>query len=303
MSSAEPPARAPVISANGIDIYYEVHGVQHAGGPRLPLVLTHGFAGPVEHWRPEVLPLAQDRTLILYDVRGHGRTSVPGDPDAYSIPTFAADLAALLDKLLATLEVQRLHVGGLSMGGMITARFAVDNPSHCESVLLCDTTCGNGADEGPAGDWEREIKEGVGRLSHMVERLGLRESLLREWEWKKHNDPHLDESPYSLEDDLRRIEHMTVPGYLGGARAIRDRPDLTSRLGDLTVPVLVMIGEWDGFLPCALRDHQLLPNSRLVIRERCAHGSRWRNETFVQQIREFLADVEGGRAIAGERRV
>jgi pimeloyl-ACP methyl ester carboxylesterase len=96
---------------------------------------------------------------------------------------------------------------------------------------------------------------------------------------------------------------MTAPGYLGAARAIRDRPDLTSRLREITAPTLVMAGDWDRFLPCALRDHELLPDSRLVVRERCGHGSRWRNETFVQQVREFLADVEAGRSAAEERRV
>jgi hypothetical protein len=52
---------------------------------------------------------------------------------------------------------------------------------------------------------------------------------------------------------------------------------------------------------CALRDQELIPGSRLVVRKHCGHGSRWRLETFHSEIEAFLEDVEGGRPVAGER--
>lgn len=280
------------VRANGIDIWYEVHNP----GAGTPLVLTHGFAGPSRQWLPELPPLWADRTLITYDVRGHDRSTVPPDVESYSMPTFAADLAALLKAI----GVERAHIGGVSMGGMVAAQFAADFPEMCESVLLCDTTCGNGVDNGPGGDWERRMQQGMGALSHMVQKYGLEDTLLKEWEWKKTNDPHLDVSPYTLEDDLYRISLMTVEGYVGAAHAIHTRPDLTARVPSITAPALVMIGEWDDFLPCALRDAKLIPNSRLVVRERCGHGSKWRIETFVSEINAFLSAVEAGRLVAKE---
>ncbi len=285
----------PTVNANGIDIWYEVLGPE--GGT--PLVLTHGFAGPSGHWRPELLPLAEKRTLVLYDVRGHGKTSVPTDPALYSLPVFAADLAGLL----SALGIERAHVGGVSMGGMITAQFAVDYPQMCESVLLCDTTCGNGASESPAAKWERQVQNGIAALAHLVRAAGLETTLRTEWDWKRANDPHLDVSPYSLENDLARIKMMTVEGYVNSAQALAARPDLTERVRGITAPSLVMIGEWDEFLPCAQRDHQLIAGSRLVVRRECAHGSRWRLPTFLSEIEAFLADVEAGRSVAGEREV
>jgi len=262
----------PTAAVNGIDVHYEVLG---EGRPGTPLVFTHGFSSASAFWRPDVEPLAETRPLITYDVRGHGKTTAPDDPESYSIPAFAADLAGLLREI----GIERAHIGGLSMGGMITAQFAVDYPEVCESVLLCDTTCGNAADLGPGGEWERRL------------------------EYKEANDPHFDVLPYSLEDDFRRIEMMTVAGYVGAANAIMGRPDLLERVTSITAPTLVMIGEWDDFLPCAERDHKLIPGSRLVVREECAHGSRWRNETFRAEIEAFLADVEAGRPVAGQRRV
>jgi pimeloyl-ACP methyl ester carboxylesterase len=285
----------PHANVNGISLWHEVHNQ----GDHVPLVLTHGFAGPSRQWLPELVPLMEQRTVITYDVRGHDRSDVPPDIESYSMPTFAADLAALLKHL----GYERAHIGGVSMGGMVTAQFAVDYPEMCESVLIIDSTCGNGADPGPGGDWERRMQVGIATLGHMVGKHGLEDTLLREWEYKKANDPHLDVSPYTLQNDLERIKLMTVEGYVGAARAINSRPDLTDRVPSITAPTLVMIGGWDDFLPCALRDAKLIPGSRLVIREECGHGSLWRADTFTSEIESFLEAVETGQPTAGETRV
>ena len=300
----------PTVRANGIDIRYELLSPSVAQGPspeRAPLVLTHGFAGPLDNWIDEVRTLADERPLLMYDVRGHGLTTVPPDPADYSVPTFAADLAALL----RALGIERAHIGGVSMGGIITAQFAVDYPEMCQSVLLCDTTCGNAsaplstgaAGEGPAVDWERHMQIGMALLQNSVRERGMEETVRREWEWNEQNNPHISESPYTLEGDLERIKLMTTEGYLGAARALIDRPDLTGRVTAITAPTLVMVGAWDDFLPCALRDHELIPGSRLVVRERCGHGSRWRLDSFLREVDSFLADVEAGRPVAGKREV
>jgi pimeloyl-ACP methyl ester carboxylesterase len=286
----------PYADVNGIRIWYEIRGEQHK---TTPLVMTHGFAGPSRNWWPELDPLAENRAVLAYDVRGHDRSSVPADLDAYSMPQFASDLAGLLKAI----GVERAHIGGVSMGGMVTAQFAVDYPEMCASVMICDSTCGNGVDEGAGGKWEQTMQKGIGALSHMVAKYGLKETILREYEWKQQNDPHIKVSPYSLDDDLARIAIMTVPGYVGAAHAILTRPDLTDRIPAITAPTMVMIGEWDDFLPAAQRDHALIQNSRLVVRERCGHGSRWRVDAFQSVIEDFLSDVEAGRPVAGECRI
>jgi 3-oxoadipate enol-lactonase len=285
----------PFADANNIRIFYEIIG----HGDATPLVMTHGFSGPSTNWRPELEPLAEKRPVVIYDVRGHDKTTVPADRDAYSMAAFAADLAALL----RVIGIERAHIGGVSMGGMVTAQFAVDFPEMCASVVICDSTCGNGVDPGPGGDWERAMQKGVGALSHLVGKYGLHDAIKREHDWKQTNDPHIAESPYSWQDDLKRIALMTAEGYLGAAHAMLTRPDLTERVKSITAPTMIMIGEWDDFLPCALRDHELISGSRLVVRERCGHGSRWRVETFQSEIAAFIDDVESGRAVAGERRV
>lgn len=290
------------LRANGIEICCEAHGeaVSTGGqGSVPPLVMTRGFAGPTDCWRHEALPLATGHTVLLYDVRGHGRTEVPQDASEYSLPIFAADLAALLRGL----DIQRAHIGGVSMGGMVAAQFAVDYPQMAESLLLCDTTAGNTSGDDAAGRWEQRLALGITILSQIAREFGLAETVRRQHEWDREHDPHWDDRPNPPDMDYERIKLMTVPGYVGTALAIAQRPDLTARLGEITAPTLVTIGEWDDFLPCARRDHELIGGSRLVVRRECGHGSSWRTETFHQAIAGFLADVETGRPVGGEREI
>lgn len=292
-------AKATTVRANGIEVYFERQGPSDG----VPLVMAHGFASCIDWWReeakPRPLPLPDDRPLLLYDVRGHGRTEVPPEPARYSMPTFAADLAALLREL----GIERADIGGSSMGGMIAAQFAVDFPAMVRSLLLCDTTAGNGQSADAAGQWEARLAQGAAALAHLAGEHGLEETLRREHEYARQNDPHWDIRPVPPEMDYRRLKLMTVPGYVGAALAIAERPDLTPRLSEIAVPTLVMAGEWDDFFPCAVRDRGLIRGSRMVVRKECAHGYSWRPDTFREEIARFLDDVDAGRPVAAEREV
>ena len=284
----------PTVTANGIDIYYELWGEGS------PLVMAHGFGGCTDDWRALVLSLAKRRRLLLYDVRGHGRSGAPEDPALYSMPIFAADQAALM----RALGIERAHVGGGSMGGMIAAQFAVDYPEMVSSLLLCDTTCGNGSDPGPAGEFERFLAGAFSQMEHIAVKYGFRELARRELEWARENDPHFDERPEPEEVGLRRLERMSLAGYVGANRAIRERPDLLGRLSEIGVPTLVLVGEWDGFLPCALLAHERIAGSGLALIERSPHGTpTWRPEAFRKAILDFLEAVDGGRPVAGHLRL
>src|SRR3990172_11708965 len=121
----------PNARANDIDLRYELRG----SGPTL--ALTHGWTNRIEDWLPEVIDgLAEHVRLLLYDVRGHGESTAPEDPDAYSLPIYSQDLRALLDAL----DIERAHIAGASQGGMIAAQFAVDFPERTRSLLLCEST-------------------------------------------------------------------------------------------------------------------------------------------------------------------
>jgi len=288
----------PTVHANGIDIWYDVRG--SAGSP--DLVLNHGWLGPTEYWQPLVLEtLGRHCRLLVYDVRGQGHTTAPEDPDAYSMPVYARDLTAVMDAA----GIERAHILGVSQGGMIAAQFAVDFPQRTRSLLLCDSSAGNGVDEGPGGEWERKMQEGFVRMEEIARGEGLAELCERRIRNDIETNPRYYEHPEPAEErqrkDRRRHAEITLHGFIGTARALRDRPDLTARLRELQMPALVIGGEWDDFFPCSVRDHELIQGSRFVRMRHCAHDSTsWRTDAFLKTVTEFIADVEAGRDVAGE---
>lgn len=288
----------PTIHANDIDIYYELRG-SSAGKPTL--VLNHGWMAPSEDWRPELLDaLGGSARLLISDVRGHGRTTAPEDPEAYSMPLYARDVRALLDAL----DIEQAHIAGISHGGMVAAQFAVDYPERTRSLLLCDSSAGNGLDEGPGGAWERSMQEGLARMEAIAQKEGMATLAERRIEFAL-DDEHYDEHPWApdVRDAKERLNHerMSLHAFLGTSRAIRTRPDLTSRIAQLRVPALVVGGEWDDFFPCTERDHKLIEGSRFVRVRNCAHSSEtWRPDAFIAAVTGFIEDVEAGRDVAGE---
>jgi len=103
----------PTVRTNGVDTYYESLGE----GP--PVVFLHGAFSDHRVWADRARPLADDHHVVVYDLRGHGRTG-DSDRDTYSIDTYADDLRAFVD----TLSLDAPVVCGLSMGGMVAQRYA-----------------------------------------------------------------------------------------------------------------------------------------------------------------------------------
>jgi pimeloyl-ACP methyl ester carboxylesterase len=289
----------PEVRANGIDIWYELRGP--AGAPLL--ALSHGWQGPTDDWPPSVIEaLAEQLQVLVYDVRGHGRTTWPDDVAAYSMETYAQDLRALLDAL----DIERAHIGGVSQGGMISAQFVTDFPERARSFLLCDSTAGNGVDEGPGGEWERTLATAFELMEQIAREEGLAALAERRIESNRVRDPHYYDfpMPQDVREEKDRVKNtrMTLEAFAGTARAMRFRPDLTSRIARLRMPALVLMGEWDDFRPCAERDRRLIEGARFVLARRSGHATPdWRPDVFVSTVTEFISDVEAGRDTGGER--
>jgi len=111
----------PSVSVNGIDLYYEEAGA----GP--PIIFSHEFAGSLESWEPQLRFFSRRYRVIAYNHRGYPPSTVPDDPAAYSEEQLVADLLGLLD----TLQIDRSHIVGLSMGGAVALKFAIGHSDRC----------------------------------------------------------------------------------------------------------------------------------------------------------------------------
>ena len=108
----------PSLSVNDIDLHYEVKG----NGP--PLLLIAGFASDGQSWAPITRTLSERFTLIIPDNRGCGQTALNGAE--VTIEAMTADCRALLDRL----SIERVDILGHSMGGVIAASLAAQQPDR-----------------------------------------------------------------------------------------------------------------------------------------------------------------------------
>ncbi len=125
----------PKIDAGGSELYYE------RAGSGEPLLLIQGMSATHLAWGRDFLaPLEESFDCIVFDNRGMGLSGEARMP--FSTADMAGDVAALLDAL----EIERAHVVGISMGGMIAQELALAHPERIRTLTLGATYCG-----GPEG--------------------------------------------------------------------------------------------------------------------------------------------------------
>jgi len=112
---------------NGFQMHYEVTG----SGPNL--LLLHGLGSSAEDWEYQRDACAMHHRVVACDLRGHGRSERPDGP--YSIAGFATDVAALVDAL----AIERIHVVGISMGGMVALQLAADRPDLIDRLVIVNS--------------------------------------------------------------------------------------------------------------------------------------------------------------------
>lgn len=283
------------IHANGIDMHYELSG---SGSAADVVMFAHSLGSDLSIWeaqkchlagvqqdglRNDGLPadagalsaLAGRRSVLTYDLRGHGQTQAT--PGAYSFDLLAQDAVALLDAL----KIERASFVGISLGGMIGQALALAAPGRLDRLVLADTTCGYPPEAQAA--WPERIRQ--------IERDGL-DSLvtatLERWFTPAYRTAH----PTRVARIGDIIRTTPVAGYLGCCHAIAAL-DFTARLTAVTVPTLVLVGDQDAGTPPALAQllAQAIPGARLEIIAGAAHLSNIEQApTFNRLLAAFLAE-------------
>lgn len=122
----------PKANVNGINIYYEVHGQGE------PLVLIQGLGGGHGAWFFQTRAFKKHYQVITFDNRGIGKTDKSTDP--YTIKTMANDTIGLMDYL----GIDRAHILGVSLGGMVAQEIAIGYPQRVRKLVLACTSAGGG---------------------------------------------------------------------------------------------------------------------------------------------------------------
>src|SRR5215207_1774475 len=122
------------VRVGDIDIAYKIFGKGE------PLLLIPGFSMTMDMWDPIVLEkLSSNHTIIIFDIRGIGKTTAGSNKTPPSIQLFANDTAGLIDALGIRKPVDIL---GLSMGGFIAQELTLLHPDKVNRLIIYSSTCG-----------------------------------------------------------------------------------------------------------------------------------------------------------------
>ncbi len=266
------------ISANGIDIHYDISGNQK--GPWL--TLSHSLACNRHMWDDQMAELTKTYKVLRFDTRGHGQSGAP--PGDYTLDQMADDVKGLFDAL----GITRTHWIGLSMGGMIGQTFALKYPGVFQSLILADTT--SRRPPNAAQMWGERVT--AARTKGMA---GVLETTLARWFTEAYRNA--GKSGKSGNTSIARITEqiLTTPvdGFCGACIAI-SKVNTLDRLKEIQCPVYIIVGEEDHGTPpeMARAIHENLLGSELLVIPSAAHLSNVEQaEVFTRAVTGFLGRV------------
>jgi pimeloyl-ACP methyl ester carboxylesterase len=252
----------PKINRDGVEIYYEVHG----SGP--PLLLTHGYSSTSAMWQAQIEALSKHHKLVLWDMRGHGRSDYPSDPSAYSEALTVADMAALLDAIGAPSAI----VGGLSLGGYMSLAFYRTHPDRVRALLIVDTGPGFKKDDAREV-WNKRAHDTGDRFDR--EGLAALKSASRE---------------------RAMVTHRDATGLARAARGMLTQRDarVIESLPDIKVPSLVVVGADDPpFLAASDYMAAKIPGAKKVVVPAAGHAVNIdQPRAFIEAVLPFLDGLD-----------
>jgi pimeloyl-ACP methyl ester carboxylesterase len=239
---------------------------RHGAGP--PLLLIHGLGYARWGWEPVVEPLARSFDVLLFDNRGIGESDAP--PGPYTAAQLAADAVQVLDEA----EVERAHVLGTSLGGMVAQEVALSYPRRVDKLALACTTPG-----GP-----RAYPMPARTVALMTNGATLRDFV----ENALVPDPRAE----LVERILAHRLATAQPAEAWAAQAAAGAAfDVYEQLGSIAAPALVLHGDGDVVVDPRNGEllARLLPQASLEVFPGTGHLFFWQQpERFVRVVEEFL---------------
>ncbi|MEP6508632.1 MAG: 2-succinyl-6-hydroxy-2,4-cyclohexadiene-1-carboxylate synthase [Gemmatimonadales bacterium] len=260
-----------------------LHIAESSDGP--PLILLHGFTGSTESWTPLRSAFDHAYRVIAIDHPGHGRSSVPSDPNRYRLDRFADDLLRLIDSL----SLDRVVIAGYSMGGRAALRFAIGHADRVAALVLESTTPGI---KDAAQRLDRKAFDGL--LANDIDRNGI-EGFVDRWErlplWDTQRKLP-DASRACLRAQRLLNDPLGLANSLRGAGTGEDPPVLDQAAG-IRTPVLIIAGALDSkYVELGRLLERSIPGSRLELVANAGHTVHLEMpEAFATVVNEFLSTI------------
>jgi len=256
-------------------------------GSGVPVLFIHEFAGDHRSWKPQVQSFARSHRCVTYAARGYPPSDLPSDPAAYSQDLAVSDAIAVLD----TLEIDKAHVVGLSMGGFCALHLALGHPDRTLSATLGGVGYGARPETRAAFQHECEMiavafeTEGAAEVAKRYA-LGPARVQLQ------------NKDPRGHAEFARMLGEHSDTGSAGTMRGFQKaRPslyDFSAEMAAMEVPALIMVGDEDeGAIEPSLMMKRQIPTAGLVVFPKTGHTLNLEEpELYNSVLADFIAAVE-----------
>lgn len=263
----EETAMPRVITNNGYDIGYAETG----GGDAVPIVFLHGVGSDKSVWHPQLEYFANERRAIAFDYPGYG------DSDPAPEGTTRDDYASAIISAMHELGVDRAHICGLSLGGVVAIAIHHAAAGRCASLILADSFAVH--PEGRA-IYERSVAASSDLHAAAEKRVDV---LLAQ--------PAMPEVRLEV---VETMSHIDPAGYRIGAQAVW-LADQRERAQDIAVPTLVLVGNQDLVTPAELSTElvDLVPAARMQVISGAGHLPNLEKAAeFNAIVGQFIHDLD-----------
>jgi len=242
-----------------------------------PLVLIMGLSARGAFWEDHLKEYVKHFRCIVVDNRGAGDSDKPDGP--YTTRTMAEDIAELINQL----ELPKVHVAGISMGGAIAQELAIHHPSLVQSLTLIST-------------WAKLSPYAIQVFDHLKD---MRKTatpaefmkLLQLWIFAP---PYYQsaENRHSMDEGCQTAHenYMVLHAFCAQADACMSH-DSVEQVANIKVPTLITVGDLDVFTPIEFSRqlHELIPDSTLCEFEGAGHAHHWEDlQSFNARTIEFM---------------
>jgi pimeloyl-ACP methyl ester carboxylesterase len=276
-----------IAKVGSVELYYEEHG---SGDP---LLLIMGLAADSQAWMFQIPDFAQHYRVIAFDNRGVGRSSKPAGP--YSIHEMADETAGLM----GALGIDRAHVVGVSMGGMIAQELVLRHPELVRALVLACTY------PEPDADVERTRQFTLQQFGGSIDASGAMHvdlTTLNPMMFLQQLLPNVFNQSF-IEKELPKLMQIfsgalqygfSMEAILGQVGAVMSHK-ATDRLHQIKSPTLVITGDADRLVPPAGSDilAREIANAKLVKVPGGSHGFNFETpDVFNREVLDFLRSAQ-----------
>jgi len=250
------------------------------GGDATPIVFLHGVGSDKSVWRPQLAHFGTGRRTIAFDYPGYG------DSDPAPEGTTRDDYAEAIHSAMHELNVERAHVCGLSLGGVVAVALCHAVPNHCASLILADSFATH-----PDGQaiTDRSFAASADLRAMAEARVDV---LLAQ-----------PADPAVRSEVVETMAKIDPAAYRIGAEAVW-LADQRERTAAIRVPTLVICGTEDKVTPPTLSHElvQLIPGASYAPIEGAGHlGNIERPEAFNTLVDAFIRNVDLAAASSSPR--